>query len=135
MERGVGRRNSVERKDGKLEGILYSWKKRKDEFGTGVFGRGRRKMRGRGRRKSVQWEREEEGGILYSEKRSRKEEFCRKERWEVKRNSVQLEEEEGLIRYRGIWKRKEEGKRGRQEKICTVGRGRRREEFCIVGRG
>jgi hypothetical protein len=34
-----------------------------------------------------------------------------------------LEEEEGLIRCRGIWKRKEEGKMGRQEKICTVGRG------------
>ncbi len=34
-----------------------------------------------------------------------------------------MEEEEGLIRYRGIWKRKEEGERERQEKICTVGRG------------
>jgi hypothetical protein len=53
----------------------------------------------------------------------RKEEICIKERWEVKRNSVQLEEEEGLIRYRGIWRRKEEDNMGRLEKICTVGRG------------
>ncbi len=30
-----------------------------------------------------------------SGKRRRKEEFCIKERWEVRRNSVQLEEEEG----------------------------------------
>ncbi len=35
------------------------------------------------------------GGILYSGKRRRKEEFCMKGRWEVRRNSVQLEEEEG----------------------------------------
>ncbi len=95
MGRGGGRRNSVQKKDGKLEGILYSWKKRKDEFGTGVFGGGRRKVRGRGRRKSVQWEGEKEGGILYSGKRRRKEGFCTKERWEGRRNSVQLEGEEG----------------------------------------
>jgi hypothetical protein len=71
--RGGGRRDSVQRKDGKVEEILYSWKERKDEFGTGVFGGGRRKVRGRGRRKSVQWEGEEEGGILHGGKRMRKE--------------------------------------------------------------
>jgi hypothetical protein len=81
------RRNSVQ--------ILYSWKKRKDEFGTEVFGGGRRKVRWGGRRKSVTVGRVGGGGILYSGKRRRKEEFCIKERWEVKRNSVQLEEEEG----------------------------------------
>ncbi len=67
----------------------------KNEFGIGVFGGGRRKVIRGGRRKSVQWEGEEEGGILYSGKRRRKEEFRIKERLEVKRNSVQLEEEEG----------------------------------------
>ncbi len=77
MGRGEGRKNSVLRKEGKLKGIMYSWKKIKDDFVTGVFGGGRMKVRGRGRRKSVQWEGEEEGGILYSGKRMRKEElFC-----------------------------------------------------------
>ncbi len=51
----------------------------KNEFGTEVFGGGRRKVRWGGRRKSVQWEGEEEGGILYSGKRRRKEEFCIKD--------------------------------------------------------
>jgi hypothetical protein len=55
---------------------MYSWKKRKDQFGTGVFGGARRKVRGGGRRKSVQWEGEEEGGIMYSGKVRRRDEFC-----------------------------------------------------------
>ncbi len=54
MGSGGGTKNSAQRKDGKLEGIVYSWKKRKDEFGTGVFGEGRRKVKVGGRRKSVQ---------------------------------------------------------------------------------
>jgi hypothetical protein len=81
-------KNSVETWGG--EKILCSVK---NEFGIGVFGGGRRKVRwgdkekictvgrGGGGRNSAQWEDEEEGRILY------------KGRWEVKRNFVQLEEE------------------------------------------